>query len=504
MSDRASAAAGLTVLGALALTLLAVNLGGSLLSRPDEDPFPHREHRGLFPSCLACHAGVPQGDEARTYTVTAEQCGRCHDGRELERVEWSPPGPRPHNLEFTHPTHAGAVERAGEEPLSCESCHGIDPAGPRMAVDAATAENCLGCHAHRSPDHLATDSECATCHVPLVEASSLPTTRVAGFPVPDDHAAEDFLSTHGEDARSRTESCAVCHARESCTSCHLNADRIESIRALPADSRIADLVRSRQAEWPEPASHGPSWVRAHAGPAVDDPESCTNCHARSSCTTCHTGDEPVVNRMPVPGPDEPAGARTSRLRPPGHGTDFTLTHGAAAAASLPRCESCHREETCSGCHASSGGAADAGGTAGELGRWPPAPTEGGYHPPNFIQRHGAEAFAARTECAECHSREAFCRSCHEQVGVAREGRLGSSSFHDAIPNWLLGHGQAARRNLESCASCHQQTSCLRCHSARSGWRISPHGPGFDPERISDRSAISCAVCHRSLPRGEGG
>jgi len=51
--------------------------------------------------------------------------------------------------------------------------------------------------------------------------------------------------------------------------------------------------------------------------------------------------------------------------------------------------------------------------------------------------------------------------------------------------------------MEECASCHQQTSCLRCHSAKAGLRINPHGPGFDPDRVADRSTMSCGICHTS-------
>lgn len=504
MSDRLRGpAAWLIALAAVGLALLALEQAADLQSRPDEDPFPHRDHQSLFPSCLACHQGIPEGNEEQYYSVTDEQCSRCHDGEELDPVEWTAPGPKPHNLDFTHPSHAAALREAGDEPLSCQGCHGTDPQGPRMAVAAAEAESCLSCHAHEAPAHLSAPSGCTTCHVPLAEASALSRNQIAGFPLPADHEKRGFLLDHGSEARSATETCAVCHARQSCTRCHLNGDRLEPIATLAPDPRAAELAATRGGEWPEPASHGPDWYQSHGDEAARDPASCSNCHARSSCTTCHTGDEPTVNRMPIPAPGEPSGARTARLRPPGHGPDFVRNHGAAAATSLPRCESCHLEQTCAGCHASTGGA-EPGVTVGSSTGWPSLGTEGGYHPPNFILRHGAEAFAARTECSECHSTEAFCRSCHEELGMSREGRLGNSSFHDAVPNWLLGHGQAARRNLESCASCHQQTSCLRCHSARTGWRISPHGPGFDPNRVSERSAISCAICHPSLPPGGDG
>jgi hypothetical protein len=103
------------------------------------------------------------------------------------------------------------------------------------------------------------------------------------------------------------------------------------------------------------------------------------------------------------------------------------------------------------------------------------------------------------ECAACHSEEAFCRDCHTGLGFAAGGRTGAA-FHDAQPDWLLAHGQAARQDLESCVACHSEATCLRCHSAKTGFRVSPHGPDFDPDHVADKSTQSCGICHLSLPQ----
>ena len=134
----------------------------------------------------------------------------------------------------------------------------------------------------------------------------------------------------------------------------------------------------------------------------------------------------------------------------------------------------------------------------------PGPADRRFHPPDYVLRHGADAFSRRVQCSECHSAQAFCLTCHEKEGIGRGGTAGSPAFHDAEPNWLIVHGRAARQNMETCTSCHQQSSCLRCHSAKFGFRIDPHGPGFDPNRIADRSTISCGICHFSIPKGGGG
>ena len=75
-------------------------------------------------------------------------------------------------------------------------------------------------------------------------------------------------------------------------------------------------------------------------------------------------------------------------------------------------------------------------------------------------------------------------------------------FHDSQALWILSHPQAARQDLESCVTCHQQNDCLRCHSATSGLRVNPHGPDFDASSMGSRNQAMCALCH--LPGAVGG
>lgn len=499
------------------LAVLAVALAGlsatgaALLGRGDGRPFPHGKHAGLFPSCVGCHEGIARGDTTRWLTVGPEECANCHDGSTQPRVSWTPPSRPATNTRFSHAEHARAQEREGAPPLDCTRCHAAASPASRMDVGRARPASCVSCHAHRSPTHLASESRCSTCHLPLAQASELSAERIAGFPKPPDHEAADFLHAHGEAAAASGASCAVCHARESCARCHLNADRVPAIRALAPDPRVASLVAGRKGEWPEPDSHrDPDWTFRHASAARSSLESCANCHAASSCASCHRGaSADFLARLPVARPGGPTGVSVAATRPPGHGPGFETSHGPAASANLPSCQSCHAESFCASCHRSSNSPTaaprpPAGAGDGAAGA-DPAPARsasraGGFHPPDYVTRHAADAFAERVECSQCHSKQAFCLQCHQRMGVGPTSRAGTMAFHDAQPNWLLAHGRAARQNMESCTSCHAQTSCLRCHSAKSGLRINPHGPGFDPSRIADRSQESCAVCHYSLPQ----
>ena len=132
-----------------------------------------------------------------------------------------------------------------------------------------------------------------------------------------------------------------------------------------------------------------------------------------------------------------------------------------------------------------------------------APGPAAFHPQNFASRHSSASFGATAECSNCHDAAVFCRACHVEAGLTATGRLGSG-YHDAEPVWLLRHGQAARQELESCASCHRQKECLQCHSQTGAFRVSPHRPGFDARRAWESNPVVCTACHLRSPFGEGG
>lgn len=457
--------------------LAALGLGAAVYSLTRDDGFPHERHAGLFPTCVGCHAGVESGDSARMVSITPEECANCHDGIELTAVAWEGPSPEPSNLDFSHPEHNAEFE------LECVECHHTPGAEQRMAVARPAPETCLGCHAPEAQEHYAYDQvQCATCHLPLAGATALPASRIADFPQPSSHAAEDFLIAHGADATRDGSACAVCHARQSCERCHLDAESEPAIVALASDVRVAELVAGQPGEWPEPPSHEQEdWAVNHREDARRDVTACATCHTRESCATCHGEGQPAVAAgLTTARPDGPQGVTitAAAMMPVGHTPTFFDRHGTAAAIGVPQCSSCHAEKECVACH--------------DGVRKP------SFHPVDFVVRHGADAFAERTECAACHSQEAFCRDCHTGLGFAAGGRT-NAAFHDAQPDWLLAHGQAARQNLESCVSCHSEATCLRCHSAKSGFRVSPHGPDFDPDHVADKSTQSCGICHVSLP-----
>lgn len=467
----------------LALLLLAA--GALMASFHGSEEFPHEVHEGLFPVCEGCHTGVVTGTESDLFPDPAS-CTECHDGTREERVDWRPPGPRESNLRFFHPEHRDEMEEAGEV-AECRTCHAPDDPPVRMAVSEAPAEGCVECHAHTADVHLAPEAECATCHVPLTDADRLPAARIAEFPQPESHDAPDFVSGHAPDSPLDLASCGVCHARNTCERCHVNADRLDEIQGLERDERVATLEDGKPAEYPIPTSHeDDEWDWDHGDAARTDPATCSNCHTRTSCTECHVEARPdaaeIIASLPAPVPGGAPGVDLTSAGETVHPPDFGSRHGIFAASGALQCTECHSEQSCSDCHE---------GTDSRE-----------FHPANFLERHALEVFAGGADCQSCHSTEAFCRDCHVETGLASEGRL-NVAFHSAQPLWILAHGQAARVGMESCASCHRQTDCLACHSSSLGRGINPHGPGFDAEAMSARNRVTCGWCHLGDPLGGG-
>jgi hypothetical protein len=233
------------------------------------------------------------------------------------------------------------------------------------------------------------------------------------------------------------------------------------------------------AHYNEPSTHlEGQWLTLHGVDASR--QTCATCHTSEDCTSCHVQPAPTaIASLPSRADVTAPGVHVSARAPESHESAFFMqAHTTLAAANEASCTTCHRQDFCVSCH--------------------DGPVGGGYHPTAFLSRHAASAFGRDSECASCHQTQVFCRECHVQVGLTSSGRLGPG-YHDDGPAWLLRHGQGARQNLESCASCHRQTDCTQCHGELGAFKISPHTVGFDAERAWARSPRTCLACHVGNP-----
>lgn len=465
--------------------ILAALAGGSAAAQQARQPFDHPQHSKLFPRCETCHVGATRAG-APIYPDAAS-CEACHDGTVQKVVRWAAPGPRPTNLKFEHSRHrdvaASAAARGRGDPPVCAACHQPDGSG-WMQTKRTIVGQCLSCH-KLGPDHVAVaDTACATCHLALAAAPSLTAERIKAFPVPNSHKAPGFNTKgptgHGALAKSVgslpvAASCATCHARDFCISCHVNAPETAKIQALAADPR--SLVHP--AKLKEPDSHrAAEFDRQHGKDVGRKSERCATCHTQQSCLTCHVAPATgAVTALASAGPGRGRGAETKRTKPVTHVAAFRNQHERLAAASPRSCSTCHTRSECLECH-----------------RPDPAASRG-YHPAGFLTKHPASAYSRETSCADCHNPQQFCQSCHRTAGTVAKTTLGVGIFHDGKRQFLFGHGQAARQSLESCVSCHVERDCLKCHGAVGARGFSPHGPGFDAARLKRKNPLMCIACH---------
>lgn len=351
-------------------------------------------------------------------------------------------------LRFSHRIH---VRKVG---LDCLACHGAVQTSVRTADRNLPPEAvCLGCHRAGeapastpgpAPPTGAARPPCATCH---------PGHETAGPPPAVVMPPAALKFGHGPHL-ARGIPCARCHAG------------VED----------ADLA-----------------TRAH----LPSMASCLGCHdgreAPARCATCHPSGPDGQLVIDLPG---------GRLVPTGrtggadHRGDVARTHGPAAAADRDACLACHSEPECARCHA-----------AGAL---PPE-----IHTADFLRTHPAAARRDDPPCGTCHRLQTFCVDCHLRSGLGTEpGRPGvfpgrdgrAATFHP--PGWTDYQGGApgaghhayeARRNLRVCVGCHEESTCIRCHSAGATARLraSPHPPGFRRHCGAARAANDrgCLKCH---------
>ncbi|MES2123249.1 MAG: hypothetical protein V4503_01050, partial [Gemmatimonadota bacterium] len=445
--------------------------------------FDHSVHARLFTSCALCHAGIETPGAAVFPAATT--CTSCHNGTVTKRIDWQPRAtPRVSNLRFDHVRHAADRRARGDTTSGCTECHA---SGERkwMTVGAATVPQCLTCHAPGGGGHLTLpDSACATCHIPLARATALTRQRIAAFPVPPSHALAGFATARGHGALAKggdrshqvAASCATCHARDFCASCHVNADELASIQALQPDPRSLLAAHDLKA----PPSHAlPQFETQHGKAAGASGATCRSCHTQESCATCHRNALPSSARnLLAAKAGRAVGAQTVARAPASHTPLWRKSlHGPAAAASGQSCASCHQRQECLTCHV------------------PNAARRGAYHPGGYLTRHPADAYSRASSCADCHNTGEFCQTCHNQAGVtSRRTLLGAGGYHDGNRSFFLGHGKAARQSLESCVSCHVERDCLTCHSVVKGRGFNPHGPGFDPELMLKKNPQLCIAC----------
>jgi hypothetical protein len=339
--------------------------------------------------------------------------------------------------------------------LGCARLAGPDTARPREADDIRFAHS----------THARAGVQCLSCHEEIYDAKNLE----ARYLPPESKC----LECHKE--KKTANDCAFCHRDPGHPATYANIER--TLRLSHADH--IDRVKEDCARCHLKLTE---FVRDQS--TVPPMTTCTSCHehavesAAGQCTGCHVD------------------LKKFALRPVSlfsHQGDFVREHGASARAAGQACAQCHDQTFCADCHAKT--------VARPIEVKEPENVVADFiHRFDYVSRHAVEARADESLCQRCHG-ESFCEACHTaqnlttQAGSPRSPHPPDFSFPGS-PN---SHGALARRDISSCASCHDQgakSNCVKCHQ-EGGVGGDPHPNGWashHPRDEINRNPM-CLSCH---------
>ena len=360
--------------------------------------FSHKQHLGFKLACDFCHENAPGSlASADNLTPSEDTCGSCHKIDRDQPNKVAKPAARCDSCHLgTNPTNFAAPPRVEipapyikfnhkvhvDRDIACARCHGT------MAdVDLGTRADlprmplCLECHNQIVALKKKANAKCSTCHLTTVDGTletEFPTGQLApSGTLKGDAHTPDFATNHAQVAQQDEKYCESCHRRDFCLSCH--------------NSVVKPL-----------AFHGNDYVSIHAIDARKESLRCEGCHRKQTfCLGCHERsglvDPSVIDAgngltkvQPPRRFHPPYNLWVNAPRTPDH-------HSWQAERNLKQCVSCHREETCLECHASSG-AKVRGLPANQSFHVSP-------HPPAFAGSRQCRALAAKNGrvCLKCHA-----------------------------------------------------------------------------------------------------
>jgi len=274
-----------------------------------------------------------------------------------------------------------------------------------------------------------------------------------------------------------------------CDRCHKNAHEMRAVLAAEPVRQSGKISFDHDKHLAMAELRG-QCVPCHAGvvkkeqPPMPPMSQCFGCHeheeqwAKGECTPCH---DPVALRQTMP---------VTFLK---HDTAFLRHHGEAMAQrqNAVMCQNCHTQAQCQSCH-------DVTQDMTVEARRPEHIESGQVHRGDFMVRHAIEARSEPGRCLSCHTVET-CDSCHVARGVSANV---ANPVNPHPPGWVGSdtmssnfHGTAARRDIVSCAGCHEAgpaTNCIRCHKV-GAYGGNPHPRGWKSSRGEDQQM--CQYCH---------
>jgi hypothetical protein len=311
--------------------------------------------------------------------------------------------------------------------------------------------------------HVEGEVACTNCHAGIAGSSKL-----------EQGVRHVQLPAHP----SKEKACSGCH--DSDPEIHVPS-RTEAFRLhFNHQAHLSDRVKGGDCK----VCHQKLPEKGDTAATVPPMAACTSCHNHQAdfeaakCTRCHTDLKGYLPKTTF-----------------SHQGDWMKAHGSMAKPSAASCAACHDQTYCAECHA-------AQNTAARPSIIFPEEVQRAFiHRGDYVSRHQVDAQANPASCRTCHG-SAFCSSCHTQQGLTNT----AINVRDPHPaGWATDkgtnhfHGDAARRDILSCAGCHDNgaaSTCVACHQM-GGVGGNPHPSAFlNKHDADDRQHNSmCKACH---------
>lgn len=179
---------------------------------------------------------------------------------------------------------------------------------------------------------------------------------------------------------------------------------------------------------------------------------------------------------------------------PNHDSDWVRSHRTLASKAGNNCAECHNQSFCLDCH--KGGGINADLSKDTFGRdYVPQ-----SHRSDFVTIHPIKALDNPQSCYRCHDQK-YCTACHDRFpkGTLRiKSHLMLGPDHQKYNVAINEHATEARRNLQSCQTCHPDGDvCIQCHSAKtSGANPHPRNWKDISGNYKDKAGTRiCLKCH---------
>jgi hypothetical protein len=176
------------------------------------------------------------------------------------------------------------------------------------------------------------------------------------------------------------------------------------------DAKAEDCQECHRAEGVAD-NHGAFFLREHRAAAQKGSNNCNDCHQQSYCVDCHNGGNVDASQKSL--------SRRGETAPVSHRTDFISTHPLKVADDPHSCTRCHAPQDCSDCHTKQTKGNVAGGRAAlSIKPHKPVFSAPGVPDPGWTAFHKAEARRNLQSCQSCHPQKSDCTNfaCHPGLG----------------------------------------------------------------------------------------